>query len=230
MKKSLLILSLIAITLGTSVANASSSSDLTFDFANATVTGASINFSALSFSNKGSVAWADNYSTTAESFTVSMGGVSATVGIAGQAVEQHYSGTFAQAYTDFYVYGGNITLNKNEVLEVTIPYAYRTTATGTDHAEASGRIGATFFGENSSKSASDSFSSMHTNENGSGVLNFLLKNSSNQVGTVSFWLSGHTFVSAVPEPESYTMMLAGLGLLAFMAHREKLPISISLKG
>lgn len=30
-----------------------------------------------------------------------------------------------------------------------------------------------------------------------------------------------TYISAVPEPETYTMLLTGLGLLGFMAHRKK---------
>lgn len=42
------------------------------------------------------------------------------------------------------------------------------------------------------------------------------------VTTGTYWSSAFgVTVSAVPEPESYAMLLAGLGLIGFMAHRRK---------
>lgn len=40
-----------------------------------------------------------------------------------------------------------------------------------------------------------------------------------------FYLSGMTVTAAIPEPESYAMLLAGLGLLGFAARRRKLGVA-----
>jgi hypothetical protein len=40
--------------------------------------------------------------------------------------------------------------------------------------------------------------------------------------TNAFETDNHAFISAIPEPETYAMLLAGLGLLGFMARRRKL--------
>jgi hypothetical protein len=37
----------------------------------------------------------------------------------------------------------------------------------------------------------------------------------------AFETDNHAFLSPIPEPETYAMMLAGLGLLGFMARRRK---------
>jgi len=42
-----------------------------------------------------------------------------------------------------------------------------------------------------------------------------------QVGYPTNWVMKDTSISAVPEPETYGMMLAGLGLMGFMVRRKK---------
>ncbi len=90
-------------------------------------------------------------------------------------------------------------------------------------------------------SFSDNSGSGHTFANGDQqALPFgfvVLEGQTNQYGTFDYLLGfndsyigdgdyddfvvGVNFVSAVPEPETYAMLLAGLGLLSFVAHRRK---------
>lgn len=44
-------------------------------------------------------------------------------------------------------------------------------------------------------------------------------------GDKVFLLTANSFIASVPEPESYAMLLAGLGLLAFMARCRQAGVS-----
>jgi hypothetical protein len=178
--------------------------------------------------------WTDTAQANADAGTTFANAVASTLDFSGRAVsdESGYSNS-----------SGNRTLNFSfdgpGVLTVTVPYSL--TLTGDkpscyycgygDHATVSGHAD---FYSNSNDGNADS----HTNASFSLYNDYWHSSPDSQSGTLVFGIfasgagSGHlalnfdlstqSSISPIPEPESYAMLLAGLGLMGMMARRRKI--------
>lgn len=125
---------------------------------------------------------------------------------------------------------GSITLDPGAILEFSVPFAIHATSDTGDWASASALLSASYFQNGVFRSWSD-HAGTPSNPSGldakdSGVLGLIIKNSSTSAQTYAFQAGAGvqaftTTVAPVPEPETYSMMMAGLGLLGFVTRKRK---------
>lgn len=132
------------------------------------------------------------------------------------------------------IYFGTIRLSGNGIAQISVPYSMQTFvgALGANESAYSSAglsaVGPTYVDVNGRPQVAGSWSDYsysNGNPNRSGTLQLLITNSTGIDENIDFRVSAVSFVgtqsvAAVPEPETYAMLLAGLGLIGVVKRRK----------
>ncbi|SCX61336.1 PEP-CTERM protein-sorting domain-containing protein [Nitrosospira sp. Nsp1] len=176
--------------------------------------------------------WTDPKSANADAGTTFANALASTLNFSGDAnAMQSGSASSSGTRTEQFTFDGP------GVLTVTVPYTislngetsnYCYYCYNYDHASVSGSASFNSYVDNGSSSThSNSSFSLHNyygtppsqSQSGTLVFGIFASGAGNGSLNVNFDLSAHSPVSSVPEPESYAMLLAGLGLMGAMVRR-----------
>ncbi len=116
---------------------------------------------------------------------------------------------------------GALSVSGTGFLLIKVPYTLTVDRTGGGDVSAFGQIYSSAAGTNSSLNAAVFLSNWDPVSSRSGVLNFALYSEGSYKGWLNVYTSAAANVAAVPEPESYSLMLCGLALMGVMARRRK---------
>ncbi len=176
--------------------------------------------------------WTDTKGANADAGTTYANALASALNFSGDAnAMQSGSASSSGTRTEKFTFDGP------GVLTVTVPYTISLSGETSnycywcynyDHASVSGSASFNSYVDNGSSSTySNSSFSLHNyygtppsqSQSGTLVFGIFASGAGNGSLNVNFDLSAHSPVSSVPEPESYAMLLAGLGLMGAMVRR-----------